>query len=95
MTADVSGSVSGLCLMVRPEHLEDVEVSLRDLDWVEIHARDEVTGRLIVVQEHRTIEEHQRGLRRLQEIPHVLTADLVVHHNLPLFDDGTDNRRSG
>jgi len=92
VTTDVTGSVSGLCLMVRPEHLGDVEASLRDLDWVEIHARDEATGRLIVVQEHTTIEEHQRGLRRLQEVPHVLTADLVVHHKLPSLDEGAENR---
>lgn len=94
MTTETMGSVSGLCLMVGSGHMGDVEASLRDLDWVEIHARDEATGRLIVVQEHQTIEEHQRGLRRLQEVPHVLTADLVVHHKLPSFDEGAENRRS-
>lgn len=94
MTTEAMGSVSGLCLMVRPEHMGEVEASLRDLTWVEIHARDEATGRLIVVQEHQTIEEHQQGLRNLQAIPHVLTADLVVHHKLSSFDEGIENRRS-
>ncbi len=82
MTADAHGSVSGLCLMIRPEHLDDVEESLRAIDWAEVHARDETTGRLIVVQEHTTVKEHQEGLRRLQAVPHVLTADLVVHRKL-------------
>ena len=80
--------------MARPEHLAEVEASLRDLDWVEVHGRDEATGRLIVVQEHRTVEEHQQGLRRLQAVRHVLTADLVVHHRLPSCDEGLENRRS-
>lgn len=94
MTTDAMGSVSGLCLMVRPEHLGAVEASLRDLAWVEVHARDEATGRLIVVQEHQTIEGHQQGLRELQAVPHVLTADLVVHHRLSSPDEGGENRRS-
>jgi len=79
--------------MVRPDHLADVESSLADLDWIEVYARDESTGRLIVVQEHQTIKEHQDGLRRLQAVPHVLTADLVVHHRLPV-DEGAENRRA-
>ena len=90
---NTAGSVSGLCVMVRPEHLEDVESSLAVLDWVEVYARDETTGRLIVVQEHQTIKEHQDGRRRLQAVPHVLTAYLVVHHSLPV-DEGTENRRA-
>jgi len=93
VTMNAAGSVSGLCVMVRPEHLDDVESCLAALDWIEVHARDEATGRLIVVQEHQTIKEHQEGLRRLQAVPHVLTADLVVHHRLPV-DEGAENRRT-
>ena len=93
MAMNAAGSVSGLCLMVRPEHLDDVESSLATLDWIEVYARDRATGRLVVVQEHQTIKEHQEGLRRLQAVPHVLTADLVVHHSLP-FDEGGENRRA-
>ena len=48
MATDASGSVSGLCLVVRPEHLADVEADLGGLDWIEVYARDEATGRLIV-----------------------------------------------
>lgn len=93
MALHATGSVSGLCLMVRPEHLDDVESSLDALDWVDVHARDQTSGRLIVVQEHQTIKEHQEGLRRLQAVRHVLTADLVVHHALP-DDGGAENRRA-
>ena len=93
MALQETGSVSGLCLIVRPEHLDAVESKLADLDWVDVYARDQTSGRLIVVQEHQTIKEHQEGLRRLQAVPHVLTADLVVHHSLPV-DAGAENRRA-
>lgn len=92
MASSCAGSVSGLCLTVRPDHLDGVEARLRDLGWVEIHARDDAAGRFVVVQEHATVAEHREGLRRLQAIPHVLTAGLVVHRSL---DDGrpSDRRR--
>jgi len=73
--------------MVRPEHLDEVESSLREIPWLEIHAREDATGRLIVVQEHETVKKHQEGLRRLQTIPNVLTADLVVHRRLTAMDE--------
>ena len=92
MAMEGSGSVSGLCLMVRPDHLDEVEAHLRGLPWVEIHARDDATGRLVVVQEYATVREHQDGLRRIQAIPHVLTADLVVHRTLD--DEDREDRRS-
>ena len=92
MAVEGPGSVSGLCLMVRPDHLDDVEAELDDLPWVEIHARDDTTSRLVVVQEHATVKEHQEGLRQLQAIPHVLTADLVVHRTLE--DEDQEDRRS-
>ncbi len=93
MITDAERSVSGLCLMTRPEHLDAVVERLRELSWLEIHAREDATGRLIVVQEHDTVEEHEKGLRELQAIPHVLTADLVVHHKLSSADGGAEQRR--
>jgi nitrate reductase NapAB chaperone NapD len=79
MASNGTGSVSGLCLMVRPGHLDEVESRLAELPWVDVHARDESTSRLVVVQEQPTVEDHQRGLRELQAVANVLTADLVVH----------------
>lgn len=80
---DGNWSVSGLCLMVRQEHLIDVESALAELPWLEVHARDEATGRLVVVQEHASVTDHEDGLRQLQAMEHILTADLVVHYQEP------------
>ncbi len=55
---------------------------------LEVHARDPHSGRLVVVQERATIEEHQQGLRELQALPGVLTAELVLH-----YQDPDDRRR--
>jgi nitrate reductase NapAB chaperone NapD len=79
-------SVSGLCVTARPENLETVEAMLNRLPGTEVHARDPHSGRLVVVQERASIEDHRRGLRELQALPGVLCAELVLHFQDP--DDG-------
>ncbi len=76
-------SVSGLCVTARHEDMEAVEVMLNRLPGIEVHGRDPHSGRLVVVQERCSIEEHKQGLRELQSLPGVLTAELVVHFQDP------------
>jgi len=73
-------SVSGLCVTTRPEKLEATETLLSALPGIEVHARDPRTGRLVVIQERPTLEGHRQGLRTLQALPDVLTAELVFHY---------------
>jgi nitrate reductase NapAB chaperone NapD len=85
-----SWSVSGLCVTTRPEDLAAVERILNDRPGVEVHGSDPRTGRLVAVQECATVEDHQSGLRGIQSLPGVLTADLVVHYQED--PDGPDQR---
>ena len=81
---EMEWSVSGLCIIARPDRLAAVETILNARPGIEVHARDPQSGRLIAVQECTSIDEHQRKLRELQAIPGVLTADLVLHYTDPL-----------
>jgi len=73
-------SVSGLCVNARPEDLEAVRAMLNDRPGVEVQAVDPVGGRIVVTQEYAMVTEHQDGLREIQALPGVLTADLVMHY---------------
>ena len=77
-------SVSGLCVTARPADLDAVEAMLDSIPGTEVHARDRHGGRLVVIQERASIEEHEKALRHLQSLPHVLTAELVIHYRNPL-----------
>ncbi len=76
-------SVSGLCVTARPEDLVAVQVMLNDRPGIEVHGVDNHSGRLVVTQEASTLTEHQEGLRAIQALPGVLTADLVIHYQDP------------
>lgn len=84
---DHEWSVSGLCVTTWPERLTEVEALLNRQPGFEVHARDPKTGKLVVVQERATIEEHREGLRQLQKLPDVLTAELVLHYQDPESED--------
>lgn len=76
-------SVSGLVVTTRCEDLAAVAEILNDRSGVEVHAGDPRSGRLVVVQEGTSVEDHQDGLREIQALPGVLTADLVIHYQDP------------
>ena len=76
-------SVAGLCVTARPDDLDAVEALLSARPHLEVHARDDDSGRLVVVQERATIRDHRRSLEEIQALPGVLTAELVVHYNDP------------
>ena len=50
---------------------------LRDLGWVEIHARDDAGGRFVPVQGHATVAENREGLFRsaLEALIYFLTGE--------------------
>ena len=80
MTKIEEWSVSGLCVTARADRLGEIEETIRGRPGLEVHARDPQSGKLAVVQERATIEEHRQGLRELQALPGVLTAELVLHY---------------
>ena len=80
MTKIEEWSVSGLCVTARADRLGEIEETIRGRPGLEVHARDPQSGKLVVVQERATIEEHRQGLRELQALPGVLTAELVLQY---------------
>ena len=76
-------SLSGLCITTRPENMAGVEDSLSRRPNTEVHARDPQSGKIIVVQECATVEDHRRSLREIQALPNVMYAELVMHYRDP------------
>ena len=96
MTTAAEWSVSGLCVTTWPERLDEIEELIQRRDGFEVYARDPQTGKLVVVQERTSVDEHRRGLRELQTLPGVLTAELVLHYEEPAGrrDENTTGGRS-
>ena len=76
-------SVSGVRVTARPEDLAALQAMLNGRPGVTVEACDPVGGQLVVTQEFTEVRQHQDGLREIQAVPGVLTADLVIHYRDP------------
>ena len=72
-------NLSGILVMARPENLPHVAAELGALAGVEVHQQDP-GGRLVVVLEAGDVRAETEGLRRIQAVPGVLAAEMVVHY---------------
>lgn len=72
--------VSGIIVAVRPEHLDACVRDLEAVPGVLAHQIDREGGRVVVTQEAEDLQAHETGLRRLQNVRHVLFAELVYHY---------------
>lgn len=71
---------SGVLVYARPEQFDDC---LRQVDacaGVEVHFSYPDSGRMIAVLETEGVEGQEEGLRRIQNLPGVATAELVYHY---------------
>jgi len=70
---------SSIVVMARPGSAAHVASGLSALPGIEIFARDEPTGRFVVVQEAPDATAHENGFRNIQALPGVVGAWLVSH----------------
>ena len=73
-------NLSGILVVVPPAHIETTVAELNALPGVEVHYREEATGRLIAVQEAESVEGEIEGLKRIQGLPNIILAELVYHY---------------
>ena len=70
---------SGIAVVARPDRFGDVCRALEGLSGVQVHVQDPPSGRIVVTQVTPTTADQAEGLRRIQQLPGVLAADLVYH----------------
>ena len=71
---------SAILVLSPPEQFSHCLENLAALPGVEIHHTDQESGRTIVVQESETLEGQEESLRRIQNLPAVMMAELVYHY---------------
>ena len=71
---------SGVVVIVPPDRVESCARDLDALAGVEVHHRHPESGRIVVVLEGRTAEEHLETLRRVHAVPGVRVAAPVYYY---------------
>lgn len=71
--------LSGIVVTTTAERLPEVAGALAGLPGVDVRQTDPATGRVIVVQEAASVDGEIEGMRRIQSLPGVVDASLVMH----------------
>ena len=77
---------SGILVRSQPAALERCATQVNARAGVEVYLTDPSSSSLVVVVETRTLGQQEATLRALQDLPDVVTADLVYHY----IDEATD-----
>jgi len=70
-------NISSVVVKCAPEYVAFVLEQLRESNQCEIYAHDEL-GRIIIILEGESTEEESEKLRIIQEIPHILSAEMAM-----------------
>lgn len=80
-------NLSSIVVHVAPSGLAEGVRRLEMLSGVEVQFTDAARGRIVVTQESGTTDEQETGLRRIQALPGLLSAELVCHYFGDLEED--------
>ncbi|ADR33351.1 NapD family protein [Sulfuricurvum kujiense DSM 16994] len=70
-------NISSVVVKCAPEYVAFVLEQLRASHQCEVYAHDEL-GRIIIILEGDSTEEESEKLRIIQEIPHILSAEMAM-----------------
>jgi len=73
-------NISSVIIRVSPGHLETLLEHLRSTGICEVHLHDE-KGRIIVTIEGAGADEEVARLKKIQAMPHVVSADMVYAYS--------------
>ena len=73
-------NVSSIVVKTLPKFLEEVVKNLKECEVCDYHMHDEI-GRIIITIEGKDVSEELRKLRVIEEIPHVIAADMQMAYS--------------
>lgn len=79
-------NISSIVVQTRPEYIDEVVESLKKCEACEYHLHDEV-GRIIVTIEGNGVQEELEKLRVIENIPHVVSADMQMAYSEDELDE--------
>ena len=83
-------NISGILVVVRPEHTDATIERLRALPGIDVHHIDAASGRIVITQEAESIAAEVDGLKRIRALPGIVLAEMSYHNfenDAALFDD--------
>ena len=76
----MNGNISSIVVRTSPEYVEEVVEGLNNSELCEVHFHDKL-GRIVITIEGENVGVELKKMTAIQEIDHVLSAELVYSYN--------------
>lgn len=74
-------NISSIVIQVKSEFIDDVVRACEASDFCDYHFHDAEKGKIIVTIEGEGIEEEMAKMKKIQAIPHVICADMMMAYS--------------
>ena len=71
-------NVSSIVVQALPKNIDGLIEYFQNEDYVDYHFCDKATGKIIVTIEGEGVEEEIKKLVKIQQLPNVITADMMM-----------------
>ena len=74
-------NISSIVIQAKPEYVESIIAVCKASDFCDYHFHDVEKGKIIVTIEGNDIDEEMQKMKKIEQIPHVLCADLMMAYS--------------
>ncbi|SFO92392.1 chaperone NapD [Hydrogenimonas thermophila] len=74
-------NISSIVVQVRSEYIDEVVNTLKESDFCDYHFHDKSIGKIIVTVEGENISEEIEKVKKIQAVPHVIAADMMMAYS--------------
>jgi len=74
-------NISSIVVQVRSEYIDEVVNTLKESDFCDYHFHDKSIGKIIVTVEGENISEEIAKVKKIQAVPHVIAADMMMAYS--------------
>jgi len=79
-------NISSIVVQALPKNIDELVEYFKNEDYVDYHLSDKATGKIIVTIEGAGVEEEIKKLVKIQQVPNVITADMMMTYQEELDD---------
>jgi len=71
-------NISSLVVQALPEYIDELVAFFKTAEYADYHLHDKEKGKIIVTVEGEGVEEEIKKLVKIQQLPHVIAADMMM-----------------
>jgi nitrate reductase NapD len=71
-------NISSIVVQALPKYVDELVEFFKKADYVDYHLHDKEKGKIIVTVEGKGVEEEIEKLVKIQQLPHVVAADMMM-----------------